>query len=447
MSKRMFRRLTIIAAGMFLAGFSAAAQTQNGEFSSYSPYSVFGVGDIATPGSTYNLGMGGVGLASRNNRYLNTVNPAAVTARDSLSFMLEFFVNNSNLLMEQNIGGSTVQMLKNSSNIGGFGASFPIWRSSAFVAGLAPYSSTGYRYSYYETNQDVIATEGNIDYVNFGQGSLYKLYLGAGATLWKKLSLGAELDYVFGNCEKGFYQSFKKTPHNEVQDIYKLSLHAFVPKLGIQYEQAFGSKSKICFGATFSPSVGLRGIVDYNRNAVGAAETITVESSSDTLAKHPGNLKLPAELGIGVAWRYGDKFRAEFDWTGSFWKNSGIDTHEGFGNDSGNKFSARNRNVFRAGVEYIPNPNDIRYYRKRITYRAGAYRINEYYNYSGNSVSSTGVTLGMTLPVFRWYNGLSFALDAGRRGTLDGGMVRESYIKISVGVNLHDIWFQKPKYD
>ena len=443
----MFKRIATVAA-VSLACLSGFAQSKNGEYSSYSPYSIFGVGDLSNPGSAYNLGMAGVGIASRNNRYLNTVTPAAVTARDSLSFMLEFFVNNTNTLMQQNIGGSTTSMVKNASNIGGFGASFPIWRSAAFMAGLAPYSSTGYRYSYKETDPNILATEGSIDYVNFGQGSLYRLFLGAGVTFWKKLSLGAEVDYVFGNGEKGFYQSFQRVPHNEVHDIYKTSLHAFVPKFGFQFEQAVGSKSKIYLGGTFSPSIGLRGIVDYQRIAVGAADQIVVEEKSDTLSHHPGAVKLPMEIGLGLAWRYGDKFRAELDWNCSRWSVSGIDSYEGFGNDPANKtFVACDRNVFRAGIEYIPNPNDIRYYRKRVAYRAGAYRINEYYTYCGNSISCTGVTLGMTLPVFRWYNGLSLAFDAGRRGSLDGGLVRESYFKISVGVNLYDIWFQKPRYD
>ena len=448
MLRRTFKRLILAAAAISLACFTASAQAQNGEYTSYSPYSIFGVGDISTPGSAYNLGMGGVGLASRNNRYLNTLNPAAVTARDSLSFMLEFFVNNSNTLMRQKIGGETSNMVKNASNIGGFAASFPIWKSSAFMAGLAPYSSTGYRYEYKETDPNILATEGSIDYDLIGQGSLYKLFFGAGATFWKKLSIGAQVDYIFGNYEKGFYQTFHRVPHNEVEDVYTFNLHAFVPKFGFQFEQSVGKKSKICVGGTVSLSTSLRGIIDYKQSAVGTAETIVNQSWSDTLSHDLGRIKLPTELGFGIAWRYGDKFRAEFDWSGSFWKNTGFDTFDGFGNDAGTRtFSSCNRNVFRAGIEYIPNPNDIRYYRKRITYRAGAYRINEYYTYCGNKVSSTGVTFGMTLPVFRWYNGLSFAFDAGRRGSLDGGMVQETYFKISVGVNLYDIWFQKPRYD
>ena len=65
-----------------------SASAQDGAYSGFSPYSMYGIGDLFDPGTAYNQTMGGVGIASRNTRYLNVLNPAAVTARDSLSFML-----------------------------------------------------------------------------------------------------------------------------------------------------------------------------------------------------------------------------------------------------------------------------------------------------------------------------------------------------------------------
>ena len=56
-----------------------------------------------------------------------------------------------------------------------------------------------------------------------------------------------------------------------------------------------------------------------------------------------------------------------------------------------------------------------------------------------------GVTLGMTLPVFRWYNGLSISVDLGRRG-LDSSQIGQNYIGFNLGLNMFDIWFQKPRY-
>ena len=97
-------------------------------------------------------------------------------------------------------------------------------------------------------------------------------------------------------------------------------------------------------------------------------------------------------------------------------------------------------------MEYTPNRSDIRYYFRRCTYRAGAYFDQSYYLVDGVHVNSVGVTLGMTLPVFRWYNGLSLGVDFGRRG-LATAQVKENYFGFSVGFNVFDIWFQKRPYE
>ena len=47
----------------------------------YSPYSLFGFGDLVRLGTGYNLSMGGIGIGDRNYRYINFLTPAAVTAR------------------------------------------------------------------------------------------------------------------------------------------------------------------------------------------------------------------------------------------------------------------------------------------------------------------------------------------------------------------------------
>ena len=56
----------------------------------YSPYSLFGLGQLSGQGTTFNATMGGLGLAVRNNRFINVANPAAVTAREAKSFMMDF---------------------------------------------------------------------------------------------------------------------------------------------------------------------------------------------------------------------------------------------------------------------------------------------------------------------------------------------------------------------
>ena len=82
-----------------------------------------------------------------------------------------------------------------------------------------------------------------------------------------------------------------------------------------------------------------------------------------------------------------------------------------------------------------------------MAYRAGAYYETANFTYGGSTITSSGITLGVTFPVFRWYNGLSIGLDFGRRGTLQNNLIRETYFRVNASMNIHDIWFQKPKYE
>ena len=76
----------------------------------------------------------------------------------------------------------------------------------------------------------------------------------------------------------------------------------------------------------------------------------------------------------------------------------------------------------------------------------GAYYDQSYYTVNGAHVDAVGLTLGMTLPVFRWYNGVTIGVDLGRRG-LAGQQVKETYAGFNIGFNVFDIWFKKPRYE
>ena len=81
----MIGRIWIAVAAFLAAAWPLSAQ--NGTYNGFSPYSVYGIGDLHAAGTAFNASMGGVGIATRNKRFVNTMNPASITARDSLSFM------------------------------------------------------------------------------------------------------------------------------------------------------------------------------------------------------------------------------------------------------------------------------------------------------------------------------------------------------------------------
>ncbi len=444
----MLRRTYSILAAALLAAFSLPAFAQSGEYSSYSPYSIFGVGNLPHSYSAYNYSMGGVGVASRNHRYLNTMNPAAVAVRDSLALMIDFSVFNTNTIYRQTYDGNSYKSANNNTNIGGFAVSFPIWNKLAMVIGMRPYSSIGYNFAMKETDPHVIAANGNIEYSGAGEGSLYNIFGGLSLAPGKRFSIGAEAEYIFGKVEKNYAQNFVSTGYNEVRDDYTLTLNAFTGKFGVQYEQPVGKDFSLTFGATYQLAARVGGFNEYSRYSSGSVQNIIINSYSDTLRKVSPAIYLAGELGVGIAFEVKGKFRGEFDYLRSDWTRSGMDSAKGFcASGAPQSFATSVRESYRMGFEYVPNLNDVRYYGKRIAYRAGAYYNKDYFTVAGNTVNSAGITLGATLPVFRWYNGVTVMVDIGQRGPFKGDLVRENYFRVGVGANLFDIWFQKPRYN
>ena len=414
---------------------------QDGTYGAYSPYSIYGIGDISKEGTAFNKSMGGVGVATRNRRFINYMNPAAVTARDSLAFMADFGLAQSNTVFKQ----GNVKSAHNTFNIYNFVMSFPIYRSSAFMVGITPFSDVGYDFSSVETDQDIIGNTGNISYDSFGTGSVYQVFAGAGVTLWKRLSLGAEAIYYFGNIDKVTNMDYSNSSYRSLNSGHDLMINGVTGKFGIQYEQKLGGDVSVIVGATYRMGTNMKGYSTNYRYANQSSVTDTLKFSVDTLAK--SGLKFGDELGVGIAVKGGEKWMAEFNYVRSDWSASGFDSASGFAVSGGSVFSSTVSQSFRAGFEIVPNRNDIRYYLKRCSYRAGVYYDQAYYKLDGNNVNSIGLTLGVTLPVFRWYNGLTLGVDLGQKSSSRvPGMIRERYAKFVIGFNIHDIWFRKVQY-
>ena len=434
---RMKKNIYIIVAMLLM---SICSYAQEGAHSSYSPYSIYGIGDVMSEGTAFNKGMGGVGVATRNKRFINYMNPASVTARDSLSFMADFGLEQKNTFYRQ----GDVKSGNNTFNIYDFVMSFPIYKSSAFMVGVTPFSDVGYDFSSIEKNPEIIGNTGNISYDSYGTGGIYQLFVGAGVTLWDKLSVGAQAIYYLGNIDKVTNMNYSNSSYRSLNSGNELSISAFTGKFGLQYEQKLGDDVSMIIGATYRLGTGMKGYATEYRYANLASLSDTLRYNVDTLAG--AGVRIADEIGVGIAIRKGDKWTAEFNYLRSDWTKSGFERSRGFSVDGDSKFTSTVSQSFRAGFEIVPNRNDIRYYLKKCAYRAGVYYDQSYYKLDGNNVNSLGFTLGITLPVFRLYNGLSLGVDVGQRASVKNNMIRERYAKFVIGFNIHDLWFRKVQY-
>ena len=430
----MFRKWAnkwIVVVVLLLSGWAASAQT-DGTFTGFSPYSVFGMGQLHQAGTAWNRSMGGVGIAARSNRYINITNPASMTARDSLSLMVDFGLDGRISLFTE----GNKKALNTTFNIDDFVISFPLWKHTAMMVGITPVSDVGYKISYAEMDVDT----GYRTFTSSGNGGIYQVFAAFAATLWNRLSLGAQANYRFGNINKKASIVYDDASFRNMASGDSLQVNNFTAKLGLQYEQPLSTRSFLTLGATYQFATGITGysihyeeLGDYYRTR-----------KNDTLGSN--QIGMGDEIGVGLSYRYTDKLLIEVDYTRTDWSRSRLDAVKGFSNVGDAVFRQSVGQSIRAGVAYTPNRNDIRYPMKRWTYRGGVYFDQSYYTVDGAHVNAIGITLGTTLPVFRWYNGLTVGLDFGRRG-LSTSQVKETYFGFNVGLNVFDIWFQKRPYE
>lgn len=412
-------------------GLSAWAQT-DGTYSGYSPYSVYGVGNLHHDGAAWQNQMGGVGIATRNKRFVNIENPASVTARDSLSFMADIGLGARFSFYSQNAsrGVSTVV------NIDNFVISFPMWRHTAMMVGIKPYSDMGYKVSYSMYGD---SNTGTRTFTSAGNGGIYEVFAGAAVTLWNRLSLGVQYSYLFGGMNKETSMTFNDASFHGTSAGDSLQVRAHTATFGLQYEQPLSSKHFLTVGATYRLAAPVKGYaISFDFDGVQEDRT---ENKLDK------NVLLGSEIGAGLAFRETDRWSVEVDYCLKDWRRSNLDAVRGFANRSESaQFAASMGHTIRAGFEITPARNDIRYFFRRCTYRGGLYYEQSYYKVNGKSVDAAGLTFGMTMPVFRGYNGLSIGMELGQRG-LAGEQVKERYIGVNIGFNVFDIWFQKPRYE
>lgn len=436
--RNVFWNRIVVAALAVLWLMPEEAQAQKTDaLGAYDPYSLFGVGQLSYDGTAYNMSMGGIGLAIRNNGYINYLNPAAITARDTLAFMFDFGINQKNTFYNDNIAKSAY----NIANMQNVVMTFPIYKKSAFVVGITPFSDVGYKFQSTENDTDLVAEMGDIKYQRYGTGSIYKVFVGAAAMFFNRISIGAEGIYYFGKINRHSDILFNSSSnYNTIYTGWETQVNGFSGKFGLQYIQPVKkNNSEIVIGGTYRLGTSLDGNINRYAFSSSSSSTDTVVFDSPKINR---TLDIADEFGVGISYRVNNHWAVGADYIQQNWHNiSFID----FGSKA-YSFDPATARYYRAGFEYIPNANDIRYYMKRVTYRGGAYYEQSYVMLNGHQINSFGITLGATFPILM-RNAVSFAVNMGQRGTLKYNLVRERYITFTINFNLHDIWFLKYKYD
>lgn len=391
-----------------------------------SPYSMFGPGELKGNEFFRNMGLGGVAQGFRSNTSVNYINPASYTAMDSLSFVFDATVF-SHLYQQKQ---ADQEQITSYSSLGNFNFAFPVTRWWSVAAGILPYSQVGYRIS------DVDQDGGLVNYLYEGKGGINQVYLGHGFKLFKGLSAGINVSYLFGKSEdlKIAYSDsigFFRTIWSYTDDIDGLLL-----TYGLQYVQALGQNSNITYGATYSNPANLK----ITRNQYILRDLPGISNRIDTLnviSGGSGTMEIPRSFGTGVFIKFNNNWSGGADFQSQSWSEfSSYGTQQSL-NDSWQ---------IRTGMIHNPTVETYSTFLSRWEYRAGFRFGQSFLNYGNADFSEFGISFGVGLPLRRSLSTVNVGFEYSTRSSGNENLISENFFRFNVGVNIWERWFVRRKF-
>ncbi len=433
----MTRRNSLLAALFAVLAIPAVSQVNT-----YSPYTRFGLGDLSHDGFGQNQAMGGAGIAIRDQNKLNYLNPAAYTARDSMSVLLDFGVNG----YLNDYKTTTLNSRWYNANFHHMALSVPIGKYFGMGTGIVPYSSVGYNI---KQEYDKLGTGDAIDYIYEGSGGVLKYFLGISGQLFNRVSIGVNMNYLLGDIARQRYITFpKNSDYAQTSSLDEINISHTYFGLGLQYKEVFGDKFYFTLGGTYDLEARLN-------SAFSSTITNIFPGSggflNDSTAIYPvtdiysdvadRTITIPAKIGVGLALGIPGKLTVTGDYTMQDWKavdNSSLHA-EGF--------DLAAASAIRGGIEYTPDFNAFRGYHNLMSYRVGGYMNESYVKVGDYQLQDYGITFGVGFPIGKTKNSANIAFTYGSRGTMENNLVEENYWILTFNVTLHDLWFYKRKFD
>jgi hypothetical protein len=425
---KVIRKL-ILAVALISSAYAATAQVKIS-----SPYSSFGIGNLYGVSSQMNMSIGGAATAFSSPYFINPVNPASYMAFDTNSFVFDGAFNLRSGTLKT-IDQSEKMRFGSLSNLY-FG--FPVTKWWSASAGVMPFSQVGY-----EVYGDQVITDiGRTVTVYKGNGGLNKAYLGSGFSPIKNFSVGVNMAYIFGNIVKERAITFPDSgtfANTMIRSTARLNKINF--DIGLLYRKTLKEGRFFQIGLTYNPSQILDGNTekiaytyawDVSKNLEVVKDTVNLETSEN------GQVKLPTAFGAGFMIGSTNRWFATADVNWQKWSEFRY-----LGNNPGMKDNLR----ISLGGQFRPSPVEMGKYYERMNYRAGFRFEQSYLELQNTRVNDYGISFGVGLPMKKSRSTMNIAVEVGTQGTTDNGLIKENYVRFTIGTSLQERWFQKRRFN
>lgn len=406
--------------------------------STSSPYSKFGLGELRGSQLPQTRAMGGIETGVRYvGRYsnINTGNPASYAALQ-LTTIDAGVLGNIAELSNRNLSERSYNFALSHINF-----AFPLARAGGISFGLAPYSDVGYNYLV----QESIDTTA-INKVYAGEGGTSTAYLGYGFRINRNISVGANVNYVFGTVThvRSVEYPAQVGALNGREDADN-RISGFTYGYGVQYFQPLKKDMHLVFGYAGTLGTDLRSQTDIlSIRTPSSVSDGTDNLPVDTITYLQGqreNIRMPIQHRAGMTWTNGDKWMIGADVRYGRWS----DFEQG-----GVNAELKDAYGVSLGGQFVPDPTSVRYL-SVVDYRWGLTYDKTYIHIGNEEVDRMAFTLGLGLPLRAMFGSsfykINIAAEIGQMGKISNQLVRERFVNISLGFTLNDRWFRRASYD
>ena len=393
------------------------------QYSANSFYSVFALGDLNTSGTGKISGMGNAGVALRSGTYLNNLNPSSYSAFDSTSFIFDFGLAG----YTSAFSSRSEKKIASDMNFDHLALGFPItgwWGSSI---GIIPYSTVGYNIT---TSIPVEGKILDVETLFVGNGGINQFYLSNAFSIARQFSLGLNLSYLMGSITQNEINKLGVFGLDDIYTIRTMHFNNFHYSLGFQYCLNL-NRDKLSIGATYSP---LQKLSTSYSIEVRIEDADTLKSDSEVL----DDFIMPASFSAGLAYEVNSILSFAVDYSLHKWSDAGY-----------SKDVARLTDCYSInfGMEYNPVQQKNSTFWNVIKYRLGGYYEKTYLTLKGNEIIDTGITLGLGFPIRRQKSIINLSIGLGQLGTLNDGLIKETYGSLTLGLSFHDNWFIRRRFE
>ncbi len=390
-----------------------------------SPYSFYGLGDVRFRGTVENRSMGGLSVLS-DSIHINLQNPAQLASLKLTSFAV------AGTFTPTKMKTSTQEEKSQRTTLDYLAVGLPS-KKFGFGFGLIPYSSVGYKILNLANENDPTTRRYT------GTGGINKAFFGMGYQITKKLSLGADLQYNFGNIETKSVNFIDGVQYGS-REINRSEVSGVNYNFGLAFQSKISKKLTLFSGLTYTPQANLN---LANERKVATIQFLTAGGErvvdEEEIDVDDSKLKMPSKLTFGTAigqvrkWMIGTEI-----------------TLQGT-SDLGNRFNDINNATYENSVRYtlggyyIPKYTSYTSYLSKVTYRGGFRYENTGLLVFGQRINDYAMTLGLGLPLNGTFSNVNLGFEFGKRGTTNAGLIEENYTNISLGFTFNDEWFKRRK--